>query len=475
MNRRDFLKTAAAAAAGTYVTGAAGGQRDSRTKPNILIIIADDCTYNDLPLHGGVNVKTPNIDKLAGEGMVFNKAFLAMAMCHPFRTELYTGLYPARSGSCWNHARSRTGTRSIVHYLGDLGYRVGLAGKLHVGPRKSFPFEKVPGIEGGCTSPNPKFGTHGIRRFIQGTKDRPFCLVCGLFEPHCPWTLGDPGHFDPKKLKLPPYMADTKATRSDYTKYLAEIEVLDRKVGEILKVLAQSGKSGGTLVLFTSEQGSQFPGCKWTNWNTGIHTALVARWPGRIRPGTRTDALVQMADVTPTLVDAAGGNSESLGLDGSSFLQVLLGKADKHREYVYAMHNNIPEGPPYPIRAVADGTYHYIRNLRPEALYIEKHLMGDAGRRWHNYWPSWVAETTFNKHTEKCVRRYMRRPPEQLYRVDNDPCEMTNLADDPKHAGAKARLSAELDRWMKQQGDPGAAIDSEKEWKAAKAGRHFGR
>ena len=165
-------------------------------EPNILIMIADDATYLDLSLYGGQNVQTPNIDRLARDGLVFNRAYLPMAMCNPCRTALYTGLYPARNGSCWNHSAARPGTRSIPHFLGDLGYRVGLCGKKHVGPNRSFPFEDVPGIEGGCTHPDPDFGVEGIRAFVEQDRDAPFCLVTGLFEPHAPWTLGNPEHFD---------------------------------------------------------------------------------------------------------------------------------------------------------------------------------------------------------------------------------------------------------------------------------------
>jgi len=159
------------------------------------------------------------------------------------------------------------------------------------------------------------------------------------------------------------------------------------------------------------------------------------------------------------------------GFDGTSFLHVLFGQSDRHREFAYFMHNNIPGGPPYPIRAVTDGAYHYIRNLTPEALYIEKHLM--AEHKWHDYWPSWLFESTFNERTRALVHRYMRRPPEQLYRVDEDPFETTNLAEESRHADAKQILSAELDRWMDEQGDPGATIDTQEQWEASKHGNHF--
>jgi len=452
---------------------AARAEPDTATakKPNFVIVIADDATYTDLPLYGGQNVKTPQIDRLAEQGLTFNYAFLAEAMCNPCRTELYTGLYPAHSGSCWNHSAARPGTRSIVHHLGRLGYRVAIAGKTHVKPADSFPFERIGGLEPGCVSKTARYDDTKIREFFTRDPEQPFCMVIGLVVPHAPWTVGDPGHFPARKLQLPPHIADTQPTREDFARYLAEIEVLDQQVGHVLDALDELKLAEKTMLLFTSEQGGQWPGCKWTNWNTGVHTALVVRWPGKIAPGRRTDALVQYADILPTLVDAAGGDPTACGFDGSSFLPVLLGRSEKHRAYAYFMHNNIPEGPPYPVRGVTDGRYHYLRNLKPEAVYVEKHMMGQM--QWHAYWPSWMFNTTFDQRTNQLVIRFLNRPAEELYDLRNDPFEMDNLADDPQYAEVKQRLAAELERWMHAQGDPGAPIDTAEQWQAARQGRHF--
>ena len=378
-------------------------------------------------------------------------------MCLPCRTELYTGLYPMRSGACWNHSAARPGVRSICHYLSELGYRTGIAGKVHVTPRSSFPFEMVDGFERGCVSKTAKHDCRDIRTFMNRDRQEPFCLVIGLVVPHVVWTVGDPSHFDAAGLKLPPHLADTPQTRADFAKYLAEIEVLDQQVGDILRTLEEIGRAESTLVLFTSEQGAQFPGCKWTNWDLGVHTGLVARWPEHIKAGSRTDALVQYADVVPTLLDAAGGKLAGKHLDGSSFLPVLLGRTNKHREYVYAMHNNVPEGPPYPIRSVRDCRFRYIRNLTPQATYIERHLMGVAE---HNpYWATWMFTAADNPHTYALVHRYLHRPAEELYHTSEDPFEQHNLANDARYAAVKARLSVELDRWMSEQQDPGVKLD----------------
>jgi len=439
--------------------------------PNVLIIMADDATYNDLPLYGGVNVKTPNIDQLAREGLTFNKAFLSMSMCVPCRAALYTGLYPVRNGVCWNHAPARNGIRSIVNYLGNIGYRIGISGKIHASPREVFPFEIVEGIERDCVSETAHYDDRELSEFISRDKKQAFCLVAALVVPHIPWTVGDPSHFVPGDLELPPYLADTPETRKQFTRYLAEIEVLDQQVGSLIKMLEESGQADRTMVIFTSEQGAQFPSCKWTNWNTGVHTGFVVRWPGMAEAGRHTDAMIQYVDVLPTLIEAAGGNPDEGGFDGSSFLAVIKGERDEHREFAYFMHNNIPEGPPYPIRSVTDGKYHYIRNLQAENLYIEKHVA--ARMPLNPYWDSWMFQCWEDEHTLAMLQRYMIRPPEQLYLLDLDPNEIEDLADDPGHQHALQRLSDELDRWMKIQGDPGASIDTKNVWEEARKGNHF--
>ena len=253
--------------------------------PNVVLIIADDVTYNDLPLYGGPNIATPNIDRLASQGLTFNQAYLSIAMCNPCRTELYTGLYPFRNGATSNHSAARQGTRSVVHHLGELGYRVGLSGKKHVSPAESFEFEDVPGVPSPRErTPDPEFDTSKIQAFMTRDQGQPFFLVTAFHEAHQPWTVGHPERFDPKKLVLPKNVADTPRTREQFVEYLAEIVAWDWEVGKLLDALEASGQAENTIVILTSEQGSALPGNKWTNWNTGVHTTLVVRWPGKVAP-----------------------------------------------------------------------------------------------------------------------------------------------------------------------------------------------
>lgn len=427
---------------------AASAQAQSR--PNLLFILGDDITYSDLPCYGGQNVSTPNIDSLARDGMRFTRAYCAMSMCAPFRAELYTGLYPVRNGVAWNHSWAKPGTQSVCHYLREQGYRVGLSGKKHASPAETFPFDNLRDFPAGPA----------IRDYM--TQTQPFCLFICSHNAHPPWRSGDTSKLDAEAIQLPPVIHDNPPTRDTYTRYLAEIEALDDEVGQVLNALQETGHEKDTLVMFCSEQGWDFAFGKWTNWDPGVHTGLITRWPGKIRPSTKSTALVQMADVVPTMIAVAGGDPTAYKLDGRSFLPVLRGEATKHREYVYMLHNNVPEGEPYPIRSIRDDRYHYLHNLTPDRSYYEQHLMKDTlAKRYDLQW--WgalrdaaeagdaVAKTQYEK--------YHHRPAEELYLVDDDPWELHNLADDPKHRDAKNRLRAELDRWMQDQDDPGVAMD----------------
>ena len=452
------------------------GRQVLAEQPNFLIIMADDCTYNDLPLYGGGNAITPNLDQLARQSLTFNRAYLSEAMCQPCRAELYTGQYPMRNGCAWNHSASRPETKSLPQYLSPLGYRVGIAGKVHVKPEQAFPFLKVSGFDPSCVrDPTQAHDLSEASQFMNEQAEQPFCLVVALVDPHVPWVMGDASQYPQKEIKLPPNIADTPKTREAFGRYLAEITYMDGQVGEILTALEASGKADNTVVMFTSEQGSQFPGCKWTNWDTGLHTALIVRWPGKSPVDQRTDAMVQYADVAPTLVELAGGDPAELKFDGTSFAEVIRGESNTHREFVYGCHNNIPEGPAYPIRTIFDGEHRYLRNLSSEEIYIEKHLMGmkGNGKLDNPYWSSWVWDAANSPESYKLVKRYMQRPKEELYQTSVDRYEMNNLVDSSEHSAIKDRLSIELDRWLTEQGDPGVPQDTMEAIEAARKGEHL--
>lgn len=427
----------------------------NKAKPaNVLLIVADDCSYFDIGCFGSKNTKTPNIDKIAENGIKFNRAYNSASMSTPTRHSLYTGIYPMKHGGYANHSEVNSDVKSMPHYLGKLGYRVGIAGKLHIRPAANFPFEYVPGFVEDCVNLDPSYTTDGITEFMNRKNDQPFCLVLASINPHMPSTGGDPSVFDRKKLVLPPYFIDTEETRESYARYLAEVHLLDQEVGDAIAILKEKGLYDNTLVIFISEQGSQFAGAKWTNWSSGVKSAMVAQWPGKIKPGTETNAIVQYEDILPTIIDIAGGKKEK-SIDGISILKVLTGKSDKHRKYAFHVHNNIPEGPAYPIRSVSDGKYRLIWNLIPEVTYVEKHI---EKAKWYLTW-----KDTKTSEAKFIMNRYKHRPEYEFYDIEQDPIEFKNLIDKPEYAKDIKRMKKELVGWMKSQGDLGAVMDRPKE------------
>ena len=427
------------------------------SKPNVVILLGDDCTWNVLGCYSG-QAETPNIDRMASEGMRFDQAVGTTAMCTPTRHSLYTGIYPIRRGGYQNHSAVKPGTRSICHYLGGLGYRVGLAGKQHIKPPDSFPFEKVPGFPRNCVlKKTPQHKLAGTRAFMTREADEPFCLVIASVHPHGPWTEGNRSRYPEASLKLPSHWVDTPQTRTAYRNYLAEVTELDKQVGDVMQLLRQEKLEENTLFIFASEQGSQFPGEKWTLWDAGVKFCMIARWPGQIRANVRTQALVQYEDVLPTLIDLAGGDPIP-ETDGRSFLPVLFGKADRHREYAYGVHSNVPEGPPYPIRSIRNAKYKLILNLLPEATYKEKHL---TEMDKYDYWKSWVAKAKTDPQAARLVKRFQHRPAVEFYDLVADPLELRNLTDRPEHADTIKAMHTELEAWMKSQADTGITTDRE--------------
>ena len=460
---------------------ASGGAR-----PNIVIFIADDLTWHDVACFGGpTDAKTPHLDRLAHEGMTLTGFFAASSVCAPVRQELLTGLYPVRSGAYPNHSEVKRGTWSLPHYLKPLGYRTACSGKTHFGPAGSYPFDlmipmaakkpddkgdKEAKVDQGEDGDTREPDMPAMERFIRADATKPFCLYVAPHEPHSPWTKGDRSMYPPAKLKLPPYLVDTPETRQGLSAYYAVVTYLDAEVGGVLQLLERTGHAADTLFLFVSEQGSSVPHGKWSCYDPGIHVAAIARWPGRIQPGSENSALVQYVDVAPTLIAALGGDPAKIdtgcadasgyrGFDGRSFLDVLLGRSSHHRDYVFAQHTarGIVNGPPaYGTRAVRDTRWKLIVNLEPDAKF--SNVITHDGTLLASWRKKGEAGDAF---AGAQAALYTKRPATELYDLRSDPWELVNVADRPENAAALDRLRSRLDAWMKQQGDEGDKTERE--------------
>lgn len=429
-------------------------------KPNFVFIIADDCTYLDLEVYGG-QAKTPNLNRLAEEGMTFSRCFQAAPMCSPTRHNIYTGIYPVKSGAYPNHTFVYPGTHSIGHYLKEADYRVALSGKTHISPREAFPFEYSNDFKD--NDPLAKNPYPALDRLITESKEAgtPFCIFACSNEPHTPYTMGDPSQYPPDSLELPPSFVDTPETRGAFSKYLAEITYYDAQCGALLDLLERHQVTDNTLVMIVSEQGSAFPFAKWTCYELGLTSGLVARWPGKIEPGTKSDALVEYVDVAPTFLEAAGVDVPAT-MDGKSFLEVLTGARVEHKDYTYGIQTTrgiINGSETFGIRSCGTRTHRYIRNLTPDIRFTN--AVTRKGGDKIDFWTSWTRKAEEgDPHAIAMVEKYHHRPAEELYDVVEDPHCLNNLIGDPNLEDIRSDLSAKLDQWMKSQGDKGAETEA---------------
>jgi uncharacterized sulfatase len=333
----------------------------------------------------------------------------------------------------------------VVHYLGDLGYRVALSGKTHIAPKEVFPFE-YSGVKN-----NPDMDAIDKLMSESRGSDEPFCLFATSNEPHSPWNKGDASLYPPDKVILPPYIVDTPRMREDFSNYLAEITYYDSQVGEILNLLDKHGLHENTLVMVVSEQGNAFPFAKWTCYGSGLQSAMIVRWPGMVSPGTTTDALVEYTDVLPTFIEAAGGKPAKF-LDGKSMISLLRGKTNRHKDYVYGevtTRGIINGTDSYPIRTVRDDRFRLVWNLNPDAKYTNALTRSPA-------FQSMVEKAkSGDSHAQEFVRRYQHRPELELFDCQMDPLEMNNLAENPEYRGTIRKLKGKLQQWMDSQGDKG--------------------
>lgn len=442
-------------------------------RPNIVLFIADDMTWFDAGCYGSADVKTPHLDKLATQGMRFLNCSTSTAMCAPTRQQLYTGLWPVRSGAYPNHSAVKQGTRSLGHHFEELGYRIAIAGKKHYKPAASYPFETLPGGAPHDSGKGKKndFDIEAVRNFITRDADQPYFLICATNQPHAPWNRGDASAYDSAKLTLSPNLVDTQVTREELSKYYAEITYADKLLGGVMSELDSVNQTDETILLFTSEQGSQLPFAKWTCYEAGLKTGLVVRWPNKIKPGTTTDAMVQYIDIVPTLLEASGGEPDEIdtgrdgaadggrGFDGSSFMPVLLGKKNQHRDYAFGIQTTrgiIMGSDCYPIRSANDGRYKLILNLNHEEAFSNLVVKSDRSP----IWASWVkAAKAGDAKAGQLIHRYEYRPAVELYDLNNDPFEMTNIADQADMKPIIRSLRTELDAWMQQQGDEGVKTE----------------
>ena len=413
-------------------------------KPNIVVFISDDHSMLDSQAYGSTEVRTPNMARLAAEGLKFTHAFVASPACGPSRTALLTGLWSARNGAQPNHRPKNPDVASLPPVLHALGYEVAAIGKVaHNTYAKDHGFDYVEG-------PNQGFSeTAAVTKFLSDRNaTKPLCLFVGTRHPHTPWSAERT--YDPAKVKIPPTHVDTPVTREERASYLTDITKSDTLLGEV-RALARDKIPGDTIFIYTADHGGAWPFGKWNLYDAGIRIPLIIEWPGQLKAGTTSDAMVCWPDLLPTFIELGGGKVPD-GLDGKSFAGILRGTATTHREHVFSTHSGDGDFNVYPIRSVRTRDWKYIRNLHPEFQH-HTHISRSSGPSGLVYWKTWLAAAERDPAAAATVKRYIEHPAEELYDLSSDPFELRNLAADPAQAARLTAMRVGLDAWMKQQGD----------------------
>ncbi len=417
-------------------------------RPDIVIFLADDLGWADCSPFGGHDVPTPNMGRLAADGMTFSHAFVASPSCAPSRGALLTGLDPMRNGAMLNHSRPRLELKTWPDYFHDLGYEVAAIGKTaHYAQVTTYGFDYASHYkyhQDDCVEA-------AVSWLDRRESNRPLCLLVGTNWPHVPWPRET--NIDPAGTTIPPTFVDTPQMRQARARYAAAVANADRDLGLVYDA-ARRKLGDDTFFLFTSDHGAQFPFGKWNLYDTGVRTPLIVSWPGHVKRGAKSDAMVSWIDLLPTCLDAAGGEAPK-EISGRSFLDVLLGKRDEFRDRVYLTHSGDGNMNQYPIRGVRTRRWKYIRNLDSGGEFHSHIDKGKAASDGRDYWDSWVERAKSDPAAAAVVHRYHHRAPEELYDVEADPWELKNLADDSGYQETLARFRAELDDWMKDQGDEG--------------------
>ncbi|MFK8112839.1 MAG: sulfatase, partial [Rubripirellula sp.] len=403
---------------------------------NVVLLISDNQNKDDCGCYGNTVIQTPNIDQLARQGVRFLDAFATTASCGPSRAVIYSGLQTHSNGQ-YGHGhgthtfRLNPKVETVFKSLGDNGYHTALLGKQHTTHPESYPFTFSRKVSGRDVTKIARIS----KEFITEAGDEPFFLAIGYSDPH-PTSIPRPGwgivrkdntvpvvQYDPANVIVPSYLPDQPEVREGLAGYYQEISRLDHGIGQIMKVLEETGKDKETLVIFTSDHGSSEPGAMANHYEPGIQVPMIVRHPAGIGSGTTNKALVTLADLTPTILDWTQTAPPKSPLHGRSFLPVL-GQADPAGwDEVLLSHVCHEVTMYYPMRTIRNRRYKMIWNVDWRSEYP---LPIDTLRR-----ATWTETVKRGDATigPRSVKKFLFRDQIELYDLQTDPDEIMNLAE----------------------------------------------
>lgn len=439
------------------------------SKTNILLITVDDMNCDSVGCFGNpMSNITPNIDKLASEGMRFTHSHVTIAVCQPSRSVLLTGRYPHHNGAR-GFEDIDFGVTTLTKVLHDHGYLNGIIGKEdHVSPREKFCWDTyvrtITDEMGQGRSPEVYY-RESLKFFRQAQKDnRPFFAMINSHDPHRPFAGAEdelkyfgchteaPCTFSPDEVYVPASLPDLPDIRVELSQYYASVHRADVTVGRILDALDETGCRDDTVVLFLSDNGMALPFSKTNCYLNSTRSPYVMRWPMHIKPGSVSDALVNGIDYTPTILDILGLDP-IVDCDGKSLKETILAGAQCHDEiftlfFQTAKNQVTKKARNYPMRCVQDKRYAYIFNdwSDGETAFINESMEG----------LTFNAMEEAGKTNEKIHQRaefFKYRVTEELYDYDLDPHALNNLAGKPEYRDILFHLRESMYQYMRESKD----------------------
>jgi len=434
---------------------------------NLLLITVDDMSADSIGAFGcKLPDTTPNIDRLAAEGLRFTRAHVQVGNCMPSRNVMWSGRYPHNNGVEGFYQVPNPGYPVLADLMKDAGYFTAIRHKVsHSTPYSPYDWDLVLDTlpDGGKAHVKDPV-SYGVST-TRGTgaakaEGKPFCLVINIADPHKPFhaqaasgaTIPDPHTpsrvFTPEEPPTPAFLFEDPVVSKELAHYYSSVRRADDGLGHILQALKDSGEEDHTLVMFLSDHGMPLPFAKTQVYHHSTHTPLLFRWPGVTRPGAVDDEhMVSAADFLPTLLDVAGLPHPD-GMDGRSFAPLLNGQRQQGRDMIIKEYNENAGGSRDPMRAVQTKHLLYIFNPWSNG----ERIMATATTGTPTY--RRMAELAGTDETIAARHQlYQYRVVEELYDVENDPDCLVNLIDVPAHRQALARLREALEAWMVETGD----------------------
>lgn len=422
----------------------AGDTAIGQSQPNIILIIADDVNWDDIGCYGNKAVRTPNINRLAKEGIRFTNAFVTSSSCSPSRSSIITGRYPHNTGAAELHTPLPAHLTFFPELLKNKGYYTAQAGKWHEGPNTKRAYDTL--IAGGM---NGAGGEAQWLTLLQNRpKDKPFFFWLAPFDAHREWQADslNKAH-DPATVIVPSSLRDTKETREDIAAYYNEISRLDYYIGALEKELQAQGITENTMIIFLADNGRPFPGSKTRLNDAGVKTPFIIKWPQRIKnKGVVCESLVSTIDIAPTLLEIAKAKSAP-SIQGVSFQKLLMHPEAPFRSYIFTEHN-WHDYEAYE-RAIRTKDFLYIINRRPQ--FSNQGPLDAVNSSCYKALKEAEAKGSLTPVQKDIF--LAPRPAEEFFAVQKDPQQLHNLAMDPQFYDIKDQLKKVLVQWQRETED----------------------